>query len=446
MNKFLTIFPINRTFGLKLLIPAIFFLFSFTILPQKFTWTKLPVLTNKTITSICFLDSLYGFAVGDTGFGVKTTDGGLSWQTLQFPSIKDISDVFFVTRTTGYAVALDFAAPPFGTIFYKTTDGGDSWSESRYRHDDVFLIGLHFLDSLNGWASGLEGRIAHTTNGGEEWVPAQTDTSSFTNFPILGFSFYDDNYAFGFGGHIDIAGVIWKTTNSGKYWKAYGVGPEPIRGLIVFDSLNIIGIGGDFEYGTAVVTTTDGGENWDYRSLDVFGVPYGISFRNENEAWVPLGFAQKFIYTTDKGTNWVQYDVPDSGVLYDIQFTDSLTAYTAGRFGYIGKYSRSLVSVENEDLPTIPINSGLGVNYPNPFNPETIIPVKLAEPSHISLKVFDIRGRETTVLANGWYEEGEHQFTFKAENAASGIYIYRLDIIGSTGNKESVAKKMILNR
>ncbi|GAB1350681.1 hypothetical protein MASR1M107_28960 [Ignavibacteriales bacterium] len=429
---------------MKLLIPL--FLFANIIFSQSFTWTKLPVPTHKTINSISFIDSLYGFAAGDTGLVMKTTDGGTSWEVQTLPRNKDISDITFVSRTTGYAVALDFESAPFGTLFYKTTNGGDSWVESRYRGDEVYFVSLHFLDSLRGWTSGLEGKIAFTTNGGDEWIPALNDTSEFTNFPVLGFSFYTDTLAFAFGGHIDIAGVVWKTTNSGGYWKSHGVGPEPIRGLIVFDSLNLIGIGGDFEYGTAVVKSTDGGETWDYRSLDVFGVPYGLSFRTENEAWVPLGFAQKLLYTPDKGTLWVEYSAPDSGILYDIQFTDSLTGYTAGRNGYFAKYSKILVGMDDDAAVPIMNAYQLGANYPNPFNPATVIPVTLAEEAQIVLTVYDIRGRETGFVTKGNFAAGYHEFKFDAGKASSGIYFYKLDVITSSGKKYSEVKKMVLNR
>jgi len=427
---------------LKLLIPVLFF--TSTLFSQNFTWTVLPLPTTKTVYSIDFRDSLYGFAAGDSGLVLKTTDGGHSWQDISVSRNLTISDITFTSKTTGFAVGIDFETPPFGTLFFKTTNGGDTWVESRYREDEAYMLALHFLDSLNGWTSGLEGKIAYTTDGGSEWHPALNDTAEFTNFPVLGFSFYTDSLAFAFGGHIDIAGVIWRTTDGGQYWKSHGVGPEPIKGIIVFDSLNLLGIGGDFEYGTAVVRSTDSGLTWDYRSLDIFGVPFGLSFRNETEVWTALGFAEKFIYSTDTGQNWTEVATPDSGVVYDIQFTDSVTGYTAGRLGYFAKYSRTTVGIEDSDLPVLPVNHSLGQNYPNPFNPATKIPVELSEAATIKLTIYDMRGREVREIAAGNFDAGNHLFSFQSEGIPSGIYLYRLEITGQSNKKESIVRKMVL--
>ncbi len=429
---------------MKLLIPV--FLLSIAVFSQDFTWTPLPLPTTKTVYSISFIDSSYGFVAGDSGLVMKTTDGGHTWQDRSVPRNITLSDVTFLSKTTGFTLGIDFETPPFGTLIYKTTDGGDSWMETRFREEDVYLLAISFVDSLRGWTSGLAGKIAFTTDGGNEWYPALNDTAEFTNFPVLGFAFYTDSVSFAFGGHIDIAGVIWKTTDGGKYWKSHGVGPEPVKGLVIRDSLNLMGIGGDFEYGTAVVKSSDGGITWDYRSLDIFGVPFGLSFRNPGEMWTAMGFAEKFIYSTDLGDSWIEVPAPDSGVVYDIQFTDSLTGYTAGRLGYFAKYSRNLTGIEESEPAPLPAVNALGQNYPNPFNPATEIPVELKEQSSIRLKIFDITGREVKEVAAGEFEAGSHTFSFDAGGIPSGIYFCRLEIAGRSGRQASVTRKMVLSK
>jgi len=429
---------------LKLLIPV--FLFSCSVFSQGFTWTPLPLPTTKTVYSISFIDSSYGFVAGDSGMVMKTTDGGHTWQDRSVPRNITLSDITFLNKTTGFTLGIDFETPPFGTLIYKTTDGGDSWIETRFREEEAYLLAISFTDTLKGWTSGLGGKIAFTTDGGNEWYPAMNDTAEFTNFPVLGFAFYTDSVAFAFGGHIDIAGVIWKTTDGGKYWKSRGVGPEPVKGLVIYDSLNLMGIGGDFEYGTAVVKSSDGGITWDYRSLDIFGVPFGLSFRNPGEMWTAMGFAEKFIYSTDSGNHWITVPAPDSGVVYDIQFTDSLTGYTAGRLGYFAKYSRIFTGIEESEPAPLPAVSSLGQNYPNPFNPVTDIPVEVSEPSSVRLKIFDIRGREVKEVAAGDYDAGKHTFRFEATGMPSGVYLYRLEISGRSGKQSSIVRKMILSK
>ncbi len=68
----------------------------------------------------------------------------------------------------------------------------------------------------------------------------------------------------------------------------------------------------------------------------------------------------------------------------------------------------------------------LSQNYPNPFNPSTNIKFSLQKSGIITLKVFDVLGREVKTLINGYKNAGEHQINFNAQNLASGIYYYQL--------------------
>jgi len=92
-------------------------------------------------------------------------------------------------------------------------------------------------------------------------------------------------------------------------------------------------------------------------------------------------------------------------------------------------FSRSLVSID-DDLPyEHPKSVTLGQNFPNPFNPTTNISFTLPENSEVSLKIYDIMGREVAALAeNAAYSSGSHTVQFDASHLSSGIYIYRLDL------------------
>lgn len=68
----------------------------------------------------------------------------------------------------------------------------------------------------------------------------------------------------------------------------------------------------------------------------------------------------------------------------------------------------------------------LNQNYPNPFNPNTVISYQLPVNSEVSLKVFDMLGREVATLVDGRRSAGTHQVSFNASNLASGMYVYRL--------------------
>ncbi|MGE5621317.1 MAG: family 10 glycosylhydrolase [archaeon] len=91
------------------------------------------------------------------------------------------------------------------------------------------------------------------------------------------------------------------------------------------------------------------------------------------------------------------------------------------------------------DVKSIPERFILENNYPNPFNPSTTIRCSIPSDSNVSLKVFDMLGREVASLADARMRAGSYEFTFNAGNFASGVYFYRL-IAGSF----TETKKMLL--
>jgi hypothetical protein len=74
----------------------------------------------------------------------------------------------------------------------------------------------------------------------------------------------------------------------------------------------------------------------------------------------------------------------------------------------------------------VPQQYGLAQNYPNPFNPSTTIKFQMPSKGFVTLKVFDIMGREVATLANGMREAGNYTVQWSAANLSSGVYWYRL--------------------
>lgn len=135
-------------------------------------------------------------------------------------------------------------------------------------------------------------------------------------------------------------------------------------------------------------------------------------FDVESESWKPIGSGI------------------DDGV-FDLRvFEDKL--YISGSFKTAGGKAASRITswthpelVSNE-LEERPQEFKLDQNYPNPFNPSTVIRYQLPVNSRVSLKVFDLLGREIATLVNDQLAAGQHEVTFNATHLASGLYIYRL--------------------
>ncbi len=100
-------------------------------------------------------------------------------------------------------------------------------------------------------------------------------------------------------------------------------------------------------------------------------------------------------------------------------------------------------------IPITSINADLSAtyfyhlsnNYPNPFNPSTKITYSIPKRSNVSLKVFDLLGREVAELVNSEIEAGDNEVIFNASKLSSGIYFYRLQASDFIQTKKMILLK-----
>ncbi|MDZ7623914.1 MAG: YCF48-related protein [Ignavibacteriaceae bacterium] len=81
------------------------------------TWTNISNPNFPNLNSLYFVDSDFGYVVGDSGYVLRTTDGGLNWETTQLDSTINLNSIHFSNPYTGFIVG------GFGSI-YKTTNVG----------------------------------------------------------------------------------------------------------------------------------------------------------------------------------------------------------------------------------------------------------------------------------------------------------------------------------
>lgn len=93
------------------------------------------------------------------------------------------------------------------------------------------------------------------------------------------------------------------------------------------------------------------------------------------------------------------------------------------------------------DGMVLPTEYQLNQNYPNPFNPTTVISYQLPENGFVTLKIYDVLGKEITTLVNEYKEAGYYEASFDASSLSSGVYFYKLQ----AGNFVTT-KKMLLAR
>ncbi|MCO6472904.1 MAG: T9SS type A sorting domain-containing protein [Melioribacteraceae bacterium] len=107
---------------------------------------------------------------------------------------------------------------------------------------------------------------------------------------------------------------------------------------------------------------------------------------------------------------------------------------TDGAFKYL-----ETLEIEIENI--VPSELSLFQNYPNPFNPVTIIEYELPTEGIVTLKIYDLLGKEISTLVNGHKNPGRYSVEFNAENLPSGIYFYRLT---SNGEHRLIRKMQLL--
>lgn len=405
---------------------------------KRADWTRLDSPVTSTLRNVFFTDHLNGWAAGADGIVIHTSNGGEDWIIQDTPVDFWISDIFFLDKNNGWAVTFK-NVPPFNSIILRTTNGGNDWIAEEFPVPGVFMRTIYFLDTLNGFIGGQN--MMRTSDGGISWLPVEIDSSLVSGLPVYKFAFVNEQFGYACGGFIDMAGVVWRTTNGGLNWTAAGISPDEIFDIYIKDSLTVVALSGDPEgfFGTGNIRTTDGGLTWTYEELPFYGLSFSISFRNQYEGW--SASAHKLIVTTDGGYTWFEKETPDSSTILSVQFLDAQTGYAVGEEGVIYKFIPRAMSIDN-DIPDVPKEFVLYQNFPNPFNPSTIIKYDLPVSANIEIKVYDFLGRKIKSLINNEYRSaGAHSITFYADNIPSGVYFYRLRTDNFTDYK-----KMLLIR
>jgi endoglucanase len=141
---------------------------------------------------------------------------------------------------------------------------------------------------------------------------------------------------------------------------------------------------------------------------------------------------------------------PEDSVFVDSMVTPGSTYYyrlsvTMKDSTEIQSYPIMIEATADEVVErTAPTQFELFDNYPNPFNPTTLISYQLPENSKVTLKVYDVLGREVSTLVNEKQSTGLYKVKFDGANLASGVYFYRVNVSGSDGRNFSSTNKMIL--
>ncbi len=145
-------------------------------------------------------------------------------------------------------------------------------------------------------------------------------------------------------------------------------------------------------------------------------------FTQKPPSWSARGYIPTLIEYYDSGSDagviWVGYDGANKKLYFD-------------RYASVTRISN------NENI--VPDKYSLGQNYPNPFNPTTKIDFTISKNDFVSIKVYDISGKEISTLVNSQLNKGSYTVDFDATNISTGVYFYKI-----TSGSFTETKKMLL--
>ncbi|MBS4034493.1 MAG: T9SS type A sorting domain-containing protein [Ignavibacterium sp.] len=441
------------------------------------TWFGLPNFPSQVFTSslrsITFTDSVTGFAGSAPARIVKTTDAGESWYIVNRTGLTDtiglINRFFFINPITGWAVTTR------GGIL-KTTDAGENWFAQLNAGISVIFSGVYFVDSLYGWTANLNARPYKTTNGGNNWIH-QTNLNIFQSRDI-----YFRNILNGF---LLESNKLYKSTDAGLTWilnpdvTGYSIAArfshyDDIIFVTGFTNYRSINSGEDWEEFTELngvrinrLSLLDAGIGYAVGELGLVlkyfdkDVPVElISFNSELERNI---VALKWITATETNNQgfFIQRKNDDEVDWTNLAFINGVGTSTSVNHYYyndelskFGKYQYRLKQIDyngqseySNEIEVEFLNGNdfhLFQNFPNPFNPLTKINFILKVDSKVTLKIFDILGKEITGLINEDLVAGHYNFEFNASDNPSGVYFFRLIAEGINGEIFESVKKMVL--
>ncbi|MGO9481575.1 MAG: hypothetical protein ACLP05_07335 [Candidatus Kryptoniota bacterium] len=349
------------------------------------------------------------FAGGNGVF--LSTNSGTSWTAV---------DSGLAPYTVVVALAVsgnDIFAGTNGNGVYLSTNNGTSWivSDSGLTDGYVFALAISGDNIFAGTDVPRPdtGGVYLSTNSGTSWTAVDSGLASeyLWDFAISGSNIFAGTWS----------GGIFVSTNSGKIWTAAdsGLTDSIITALAIS--------GGNIFAGTpiGVFLSTNNGTIWTAAKsgLPDGGVSDFATSGNNIFASTPVGV----FLSTNSGTSWIAFN---SGLTEDyygahggLVVSDS-NIFVADSSG-VWRRPLSEIATAVRDTPRseLPSAFSLEQNYPNPFNPTTFIGYLLPTNSLVTLKVYDVLGREVKVLVSEREIAGTHSVSFSAGNPCRAEYI-----------------------
>lgn len=254
--------------------------------------------------------------VGDRGHILTSSDAGGSWQQVGVPTRATLTGIFFHDRDLGWAVGHD-------SVILRTTDGGSSWEVVNWAPEEESpLLDVWFSDADNGFAVGAYGSFYRTSDGGATW--------SFE--PISEWDFHLHHIARSADGRLYMAaeaGLIYRSDDGGETWAEL---PSPYEGSFFGtlpldgDVVLVFGLQGH------LFRSEDAGESWVEIETDTTAM-LTDGIRLADGRIVISGLGGTLLVSSDGGSTFELLPQPDRRGISSIVVTDDGQLLMVGEFG-----------------------------------------------------------------------------------------------------------------
>jgi hypothetical protein len=382
------------------------------------TWPRMAVGKGFTIHAVATSGP------ADLGYHYSS-DAGVTWVCDQLlfthPGIVDDADSYDITAK-GSKVAIVNAGQGGDVVLVESTDGGSTWTETviwdidetgqtagdipdgsvsmLYDANDILHVawGSYYTDGTGIVYYSVDAGIRHWTSGTGVQEVVWADPEDSTIVPPVG---RDGNYV----SQPDLAADA-----SGNVYMIFSK---------FIQEVDVNGANYEHVFG---IMSIDGGATWSDKSDLTPGTGYDASFPSVAD----LADADGSVH-----------------IVYNCDPFAGNSVQTPGHpiIAVAVMYLRTTVTDVREDNASVPTIYRLEQNYPNPFNPGTNIRYGIPTSSYVSLKVFDVLGRELTTLVNEEQSAGNYVAEFNAATLSTGVYFYTL-----TSGSFTKTRKMIVLR
>ncbi len=327
--------------------------------------------------------------------------------------------------------------------FYRSTDLGNSWSQP-YKPNWGFIY-LFQVDSKGRIFGAVDENLSYSTNKGDDWIKIPF---IYNEIPFILVSPDDIIYASSYKGEIlytkDFGKTwvsVWKDVSDNPYMGKmaltrnnellFSSGKNLYKFSIASNSTEFLGtldkrIGSIAVSPLGTIYATSNGiymlhgkQNW----LKIAGDKINFAGRlsiTENNEMIFFNYNEMYI-SKDLGKSFIRVPKPKYAAATISFFHDNEGNYFLGtQENGLFKYTIST------SKPELPASVNVSQNFPNPFNGQTAIQFTIPNEQAVSLKVFDILGREIETIINSTLPIGYYKFYWRPLELSSGIYIYQL--------------------